>query len=140
MTNTRIHNVWKNMRERCMNPAHKNFAIYGGRGIKMCDEWLNSFGSFYTWSINNGYSDDLTLDRIDVDGNYEPSNCRWVTQKDQCNNTHRNIVVTVNDETHTLKQWAELFGLKYGTIVSRVSRGWDPIKALTTPVRQICEH
>ena len=128
------------MRERCMNPAHKNFAIYGGRGIKMCDEWLNSFDSFYAWSINNGYSDDLTLDRIDVDGNYEPSNCRWVTQKDQCNNTHRNIVVTINGETHTLKQWTELLGLKYGTIVSRVSRGWDPIKALTTPVRQIGEH
>ena len=140
MTGTRLHNIWKNMLERCTNPNHKNYEIYGGRGITVCDEWLASFDIFYEWAIHNGYKEQLSLDRIDVDGGYNPSNCRWVTQKAQCNNTHRNISVEFNGETHTLKQWTEILGLKYSTIASRVQRGWDPVKALTTPVRSISEH
>lgn len=140
MTNTRLYSIWKNMRERCFNPNHKNFEIYGGRGITMCHEWVEDFANFAEWSVNNGYTEELTLDRIDVNRNYEPSNCRWVTQKDQCNNTRRNIVVEIDGETKTLKQWCEFYGLKYGTVSSRVKRGWSPKDAVLTPVRSVSEH
>ena len=140
MTGTRLHNIWKNMIERCTNSGHKNFDIYGGRGIRICDSWLTSFDEFYKWAIRYGYRDDLSLDRIDVNSGYSPMNCRWVSQKEQCNNTRRNINVEIDGETHTLKQWAEILGLKYGTIASRVKRGWSPVEALTKPVRSIAEH
>lgn len=140
MTNTRLHTIWKNMKERCNNERRDDYALYGGRGIAVCDEWRDSFMDFYTWAMRSGYEDGLTLDRIDVNGNYSPSNCRWVTQKDQCNNTRKNINVSIGNETHTLKQWCEILNLKYGTIASRVSRGWPADKALTTPVRSVVEH
>ena len=139
-TGTRIYNTWKNMLERCTNPNHKNYCIYGGRGITVCDEWSSSFEAFFEWAVNNGYDDKLSLDRVNVDMGYNPSNCRWVTQKEQCNNTHRNINVEIDGETHTLKQWTEILGLKYGTIASRVKRGWDPVNALKTPVRATAER
>ena len=139
-TGTRLHNIWKNMLERCTNPNHKNYLIYGGRGINVCDEWSSSFEVFFEWAVNNGYDDTLSLDRANVDMGYNPRNCRWITQKEQCNNTRRNINVEIDGETHTLKQWVEILGLNYGTIVSRVKRGWDPVDALKTPVRAIAEH
>lgn len=89
---TRLYTIWDNMKQRCGNSNRKEFKNYGGRGITVCDEWKNSFQAFYEWSIANGYADDLTIDREDVNGNYEPSNCRWVTlqeqQKNRRNNTH----------------------------------------------------
>lgn len=89
--NTRIYNIWRNMKGRCYNPkSYKNYKHYGGRGIKVCDEWLNDFKSFYNWSITHGYRDDLTIDRIDVNGNYEPSNCRWITMQEQNRNKRSN--------------------------------------------------
>lgn len=140
MTGTRLHNIWRNMIGRCYNQNHKNYDAYGGRGIRMCAEWLESFETFYEWALNNGYSDKLTLDRKDVNKGYEPSNCRWVTQKEQCNNTRRNVEVELNGETHTLKEWTEILGLNYRTIFSRIQRGWSPLQALTTPVRMVTEH
>lgn len=139
-TNTRLHTIWKNMHSRCFNQNNDDYANYGQRGITICDEWKHNFSAFESWANKHGYTDYLSLDRIDVDGNYEPSNCRWVTQKDQCNNTRSNIYVTMDNKTMTLKQWSELLGLNYGTIASRVGRGWDPIKALTTPVRLVSKH
>lgn len=139
-TNTRLYTIWKNVHARCTNQNHNDYPNYGGRGITVCDEWKHNFQAFEEWAINHGYADDLSLDRIDVNGNYEPCNCRWVSQKDQCNNTRSNIYVTINEQTMTLKQWTEALGLNYGTIVSRVSRGWDPITALTTPVRLVSKH
>lgn len=138
-TNTRLYVIWKNMRERCTNPKHKNYSIYGGRGIKICEEW-NQFDSFYNWAVCNGYSDDLTLDRIDVNQGYSPENCRWISQKEQCNNTRRNIKVSIDGEVKTLKQWSKINGLNYGTVSSRIKRGWTPIEALTSPVRTMAEH
>lgn len=140
LTGTRLHSIWKNMITRCTNPANKNYDVYGGRGIVLCDAWMSSFEEFYHWAMQSGYNDTLSIDRINVNKGYGPKNCRWVTQKEQCNNTRRNINVEMNGETYTLKQWAEILGLKYNTVASRVKRGWSPVDALTTPVRSIAEH
>lgn len=85
-SHTKLYYVWNSMKQRCNNPKVKGYKYWGGRGISVCDEWKDSFYSFYLWATNNGYNHGLTIDRIDVDGNYEPSNCRWVTMKVQANN------------------------------------------------------
>lgn len=89
MSDSKIYNVWKAMRKRCFNPKNKSFKYYGGRGITVCEEWNDSFQAFYDWALKNGYQEGLQIDRINNDGNYEPSNCRWVSAKE--NNSHRRL-------------------------------------------------
>lgn len=106
----KLNVVYWCMRQRCENHLHKSYKNYGGRGIKVCDEWLdkeNSFNNFYEWAINNGYEEGLTLDRIDVNGNYSPENCKWSTWKEQQNNRRNNIYIKINNTTLTLQQWAD---------------------------------
>ena len=88
---TRIYNIWIGRKQRCFDVNSKDYSAYGGRGIKVCDEWLNDFQSFYNWTISNGYSDELSIDRINNDGNYEPSNCRWATAQQQRLNQGRRV-------------------------------------------------
>ena len=132
----RLYRIWANMKSRCSNPNVDNYRFYGGRGIKVCDEWQD-FISFRFWAITNGYADDLTLDRINNDGNYEPSNCRWDTHLHQCNNTRRNHWLTFHGETHTIAEWARIVGIKVDTLERRINaHGWSVERALTTSVRR----
>lgn len=131
MRHTRLYDIWRGMKQRCYNPKTNRYKNYGGRGICVCDEWKNDFQSFYNWAISSGYSDDLTIDRINTDGNYEPGNCRWATVKQQANNRTSNNIVEFNGESHTLTQWSEITGIKMATIWARLQKGWSVSDALT---------
>lgn len=131
MRHTRIYNIWKSMRQRCSNPKCINYHNYGGKGVIVCDEWNNSFATFYTWATSNGYEDGLTIDRKDVKGNYEPSNCRWISYKEQANNKSNNTHIEFQGETHTLGEWASITGIKLATIWARLNSGWSVERTLT---------
>lgn len=118
------------MKDRCHNKHSKEYHNYGERGIAVCDEWRNNFQAFYNWVISNGYKEGLQIDRIDVNGNYEPSNCRWSTPKKNSNNKRNNRYITIGNRTHTLSEWCNILGLKYSTVSVRLFRGWTVIKAL----------
>lgn len=133
-SHTRLHRIWANMRNRCRNQNVPCYPYYGGRGISVCEEW-QAFEPFYDWAMANGYAETLTLDRIDVDGDYNPSNCRWITRKEQMNNTRVNRTIEFNGECHTLTEWNDLLGFPSGRLSNRINTlGWSVEKALTTPV------
>lgn len=132
MHNKRLYHIWENMKGRCERKSAKAYDHYGGRGITVCKEW-RKFEPFCEWSMSHGYDEKLTLDRIDVNGDYCPENCRWVSQAEQLNNTRRNVFMTLNGETHTLKQWSEITGISYNAIMKRRRNGWSVEDTLTIP-------
>lgn len=134
--NTKLYGIWQAMKQRCSNPKATEFEHYGGRGIKVCTEWENDFATFYEWAMQNGYSEGLTIERTDVNKNYEPSNCCWVSMKEQLNNTRRNHFLLYNGETKTIAQWSEIIGIPYSALSHRIERGWTVERALSTPVQQ----
>lgn len=117
---TRLYRIFGNIKQRCYYKNNKDYKNYGGRGIIVCDEWLKDFKKFYDWAINNGYQDGLTIDRINNDGNYEPSNCRWITKKAQSRNNRNNRIITYKGETHCLIEWSEILKIPYPTLRSRI--------------------
>lgn len=122
------------MKYRCNTPTHKLYHHYGGRGITYTKEW-EEYENFYYWAINNGYQDNLTLDRENNDGNYEPSNCRWITNEDQQINRSTTHFVEIDGQVKSAKEWCEIFDLNYNTFFTRINTyGWDIVRALTTPV------
>lgn len=123
--NKRLYKIYDSMKSRCYNVNNKNYKHYGKRGITICDEWLNDFMAFYDWAMSHGYREDLTVDRINTDGNYEPSNCRWVDMKTQNNNTRRNVFLTYKGKTKSIAQWSTELGLNYSTIYYRYKKGWS---------------
>lgn len=130
---TRLYKIYHGMKVRCTKKSGQNYKYYGLKGIAICDEWLNNFQSFYNWAMSNGYADNLTIDRIDSSKGYAPNNCRWVSYKEQNNNTSRNRLITYNGKTQTIAQWAEETGIKYGTLIARINRShWNVERALTT--------
>lgn len=134
MSGTRLHRIWKGMINRCRCGDNPGFINYAGRGISVCDEW-KKFEPFYEWAMANGYREDLTIDRIDVNGNYEPSNCRWATVQEQALNRRSNVFITFNGATKHISEWDKEIGAsKSGRIRARLNAGWSVEKALTTPV------
>ena len=129
----RLWRIWVNMRTRCYNSNTTYWDRYGGRGITVCEEWRDSFQSFYDWAMDNGYSDSLTIDRINNDGDYEPNNCRWVTVREQSYNRSDNHFVTLEGTTLPLDKWSRKKGLNPKTVRDRLTRGWSYEKALNTP-------
>lgn len=121
---TRVYGIWKDMKQRCCNPNARHYDRYGGRGITVCEEWKNSPEAFYDWAMANGYTDELTIDRIDNNGNYEPSNCRWISMKEQASNRINSRFLTYKGEKHTITEWAEKTGISPSTISNRLKRGW----------------
>ena len=133
---TKEYRKWVSMKRRCEDKSDPHYSNYGNRGIKVCEEWSNSFESFYAWVMMTRKSSDLTLERIDVNGDYCPENCTWVDKKAQANNRTSNRIYTHNGETKNLTQWCEDLGLKYGTIHSRIYRnGWSFEDAITIPTQ-----
>lgn len=123
MHDTRLNRIWRNLKKRCNNSNHRDYNRYGGRGIKVCAEWQEDFVNFYNWAMANGYNENLTLDRMDNNGNYEPSNCRWTTPKTQNNNKRNNHYVLYNGEKLTIAQVAEKTGLPYTTVLNKINKG-----------------
>ena len=134
LSNTRIFRIWGDIKTRCTNPNSRAYKYYGQNNIVMCDEWKNDFQVFNDWAMSNGYADELTIDRIDVNGNYEPSNCRWVGMKVQNRNKHNSRMITYKNETHNLSEWAEILGINYKALFKRLSDGWSVEKAFSTPI------
>ena len=126
LRHTRIYTIWRAMRQRCNNPHCINYKAYGGKGIKVCDEWQNP-KTFAEWAFANGYSDSLTLDRIDVSKGYTPDNCRWTTAREQSRNRRSNIPITIGNTTKTLTEWCEIFNLDYRMVNARYKRMEDGV-------------
>ena len=133
---TRVYRIWQAMRRRCYEPQFRDYKNYGGRGISVCQDWRESPEVFCKWALANGYSDNLSIDRIDVDGNYEPNNCRWADSKTQGRNTRTNKYFTINGETRCLIEWCEVYNINYRTVQARLVRGWDIERALTQPIEK----
>ena len=130
-TSSFLYSTWQGMKQRCIDPNSSHYHRYGGRGITICEEWLNDYSKFYEWAMANGASKELTLDRIDINGNYEPSNCRWADVETQMNNTSQNRFIEYNGEKLTVIQWARKTGIKEGTIRRRLdSYGYSVAEAL----------
>ena len=128
---TRLYNIWCAMKQRTSNPNNKKYKDYGGRGIKVCDEWKNDFAAFRDWAIANGYEKGKSIDRIDNDSGYKPDNCRWVTQRVQMNNTRRTRFLTVGGVTRTITDWSKELGISTSKISGRINKlGWPVERAL----------
>lgn len=130
----KLYKIYQNILYRCYNKNCKHYKHYGGRGIAVCSEWKDDFMSFYDWSINNSYKEGLTIDRIDVNGNYKPNNCRWITNKQQTRNRRNTKCITYKGESKPLAEWCEIYNINYNKVYSRLYRNWSIEKALELEV------
>lgn len=131
LSNSRIYGIYRGMISRCYKKYSSSYERYGGRGITICQEWLDDFMNFYNWSMENGYQDGLSIDRIDSNGNYEPNNCRWSTSKEQANNTRATVFLTYKGETKSASEWSEITGIRRNTITRRKRDGWTDEECLS---------
>lgn len=120
---TRLDRIYYNMKTRCYNPKHERYYRYGGRGIKVCSEWLDNKQSFFNWALANGYQEDLSIDRIDNDGDYCPNNCRWVSCKTQAYNRASTKLIYCQGKTMCLKDWAKYLNMPYSSLLARLNKG-----------------
>jgi hypothetical protein len=128
-TGTRLYEIWKGMRKRCYCSNRKEYKDYGAKGVRVCSEW-DEFPNFRDWAMENGYADDLSIDRINPYEGYSPQNCRWVTRKEQENNKRNSVFITFNGETKTVTQWAETYGFKRRRLYYLITKEASPEKAL----------
>ena len=147
MTGTRLYDIWINMKQRCSNPKTKSYAVYGGKGIQVCEEWKSSFTTFMQWARAQGYDDTLTIDRIDADKGYEPSNCRWITKAENSRRASETNIAFIQangakakeyeykGKSQSLYAWAEEIGISYTSMYRRIKNGWPPEEAFTTKRR-----
>lgn len=131
-----LYNRWCLMKKRCSNPKDSRWSSYGGRGVKVCAEW-QEFIPFRDWANKSGYREELTIDRIDVNGDYHPENCRWVTTAIQAGNTRTNHYILYKGEKKTMTEWARISGLKVETLFYRLKNGWEVAEAIETPVKSL---
>lgn len=132
----RLYKIWCGIKRRTQNMKDCNYYKYGERGIEICLEW-EDYNNFREWALKNGYKDNLTIDRKDNKKGYTPDNCRWITEKEQNRNTTRNRIIKYNEKEKTIVEWAEIFGINYQTLSSRLNKlGWSVEKALETPVKK----
>ena len=132
---TKLFVSYKHMIDRCYRVNDISYKNYGGRGIIVCDDWKNDFMSFYNWAIENGYKDGLTIDRINTNGNYEPTNCRWVSMQIQQNNRSNNRILEYKGQRKTITQWAKFCGLSYRNLHYRLKNGYSVEQAIEKPKR-----
>lgn len=137
MTNSTEYAIWSSMKARCCLPANHAYHWYGGRGIRVCDRWMNSFEAFL--EDMGRRPDGLTLDRENVNGDYCKENCRWATPKNQARNTRSNRVIEIDGESRCLAEWCEYMGISRQTVTSRLRYGWDETTAIITPARKLTE-
>lgn len=130
-SHTRLYRIWKHMKSRCSCPSVTGYDFYGGKGVSVCQDWCDSYEKFRDWALDNGYKDDLTLDRKDGNGDYCPENCRWITRSAQMRNIRSNVNITFNGETHILMDWSHLLGVPYELLRSRLRAGWSVERAFT---------
>lgn len=129
---TRLYGIWKGMHNRCKNPNVSKYKNYGGRGICVCSEW-EEYETFRDWALNNGYADTLTIERLDFNGNYEPSNCTWITLSEQGKNTSKSRLITHEGETLSLVEWSRKLGGNPNLVTTRLQRGWSEKDAVSIP-------
>lgn len=135
-SDTRIYKIWQNMIARCYIESSTNYENYGGRGITVCSEWKEHPEKFIEWGMQSGYANNLTIDRIDVNGNYEPSNCRWASYEEQANNKRNTIYIEYNGKKQTLREWCDELELPYNTIRNRYKKKWETERMFTQPIRK----
>lgn len=131
MSKTKLYYVWYGMKKRCGNPGVRGYERYGGRGIKVCKEWAVNFETFMAWAMVNGYKEGLEIDRIDNEGNYEPTNCRWVTRYENMQNTRINKHIEYKGKVYTINQLSEMHGIAAKLIGARLRKGWNVEEAIS---------
>ena len=137
LSKTNLYKKWKYMKRRCYSLNSCRYKNYGARGITVCDEWRDDFKNFYKWAINNGYQEGLSIERIDVNGNYCPENCKWILLKEQAKNKQNSVIVEINGIKRNLSEWIALSDIKKTTITNRIYvLGWSYEKAILTPVKK----
>lgn len=135
--NSSLYNIWSEMKQRVKNEKNEHYRDYGGRGIKICDSWLD-FENFYKWAINNGYQKGLSIERKNVNGNYCPENCEWIELKHQQRNKRTSNKIKINKEEKCLAEWCQIYDMPYDTVRARIKLlGWEPEKALIQPIKKL---
>lgn len=129
-----LYQCWENIKKRCYYQKEPQYRYYGAKGVTVCKEWKNNYSEFKNWALKNGFKLGLTIDRINVNGNYCPENCRWITHREQCSNRTSNRILTFNGTAHTVTQWGEIIGIDSKTLFARLKRGWSTEKTLTRPL------